>query len=163
MRILVAPVLVGDRICRIVSPVDSLLEVEEWVGAWWEPSSVTLTTASQAPAAGEAVLRDRGVPPDDCLTTAGRTAEVEIQSLLRAREPVQSAPLSPDEPASHRAHGLRRKQYAGSARFRRHVANAMRDGLDRADLRRADPPAEWKGPWRRATDGTGTAEQDDGT
>lgn len=143
MRILVAPVLVGDRICRIVSPVDSLLEVEEWVGEWWEPSSVTLTTASQAPAASEALLRERGVPPDDCRATAARTAEVEIQALLRAREPAQPTAFSPDEPASQRAHGLRRKQYAGSARFRRHAANAAsaaRDGLDRADLRRADSP-----------------------
>ncbi len=150
MRIVIAPVLVGDRICRIVSPVDSLLEVEEWVGEWWEPSTVTLTLASQAPAAPESLLQERGVPPEDRAPSGPRPDAGEIQALLRAREPhAAEPPTLADAGAATRAHGARRRNYSGNARFRRAPAAP---GLDRADLRREEPATEWKGPWRRASD-----------
>ena len=59
MRVVVPPVLVRDRLCRIVAPVESLLEVEEWVGEWWEPSVVTLSAVSTAAAATDAQLAAR--------------------------------------------------------------------------------------------------------
>lgn len=119
MRVLVAPVLVGDRICRIVSPIDSLLEVEEWVGEWWEPSSVTLTAASQAAPASERLLRARGVPAADRRATEQGVTEPDIQSLLRAHEP--AAPTgSPPVPSADRPGTERRaREYPGNARFLR--------------------------------------------
>lgn len=150
MRVLVAPVLVGDRICRIVSPIDSLLEVEEWVGEWWEPSSVTLTAASQAPAASEQVLHARGVPPDDRRASESGVSDPDIQSLLRAHQP--AAPDHPDLIPSDgsRTAGRRRREYPGNARFRRGRPAAAAP-LDRGDLRRADDP-DRRGPRRRASD-----------
>lgn len=89
MRVIVPPVVVGDRICRIVSAVESLLEVEEWVGQWWAPSSVTLSDASHAPAADAVRLRARGVPPEDYAFNTPRPGGPEIQALLQARDPAR--------------------------------------------------------------------------
>lgn len=119
MRVLVAPVLVGDRICRIVSPIDSLLEVEEWVGEWWEPSGVTLTAASQAPRASEHVLAARGVPPEDHHATEPRATDPEIQSLLRACDPAPPSGAPQEHMRQPRAPSLRQREYPGNARFLR--------------------------------------------
>ncbi|MBP7548946.1 MAG: hypothetical protein KA761_01600 [Gemmatimonadaceae bacterium] len=152
MRILVAPVLVGDRLCRIVSPVDSLLEVEEWVGEWWEPSSVTLTTVSQAPAAPMRVLLERGVPPEDHGASPSTSPAVDLQSLLRATEPAPAPSARIEDSGRVQPGGSRRRQYTGSGRFRRPRATPSAPPIDRADLRRGDTRDEWRGPWRRATD-----------
>jgi hypothetical protein len=119
MRVLVAPVLVGDRICRIVSPIESLLEVEEWVGEWWEPSSVTITTASQSPPASERLLLERGVPPEDHRSSEPATSDPEIQSLLRAREPAPPTAALFDRADAPRASAARPREYPGNARFLR--------------------------------------------
>jgi len=161
MRVVVSPVLVGDRIVRIVSPVDSLLEVEEWVGEWWEPSAITLTTASQAPSAPVAVLQARGVPLEDCAETASRPSEHALQFLMLATARDANDPLIASDLTTRPARGLRRKSYPGNARFRRGTPSkraAQRDGtpreadaVDTAD-RRQDQSATWQGPWRRASD-----------
>lgn len=116
MRVLVAPVVVGDRICRIVSPVRSLLEVEEWAGAWWEPSLVTLTEAVRARAASRAELRARGVPDADH-AASGHLTSVALQAMLRAHEPkhpVLEVTTAPRRPG---------RAYPGNARFRRRPAS----------------------------------------
>lgn len=115
MRILVAPVLVGDRICRIVSPVRSLLEVEEWAGEWWEPSLVTLTEVVHARAASRPELRARGVPESDH-AASGHLTSAELQAMLRAHEPTPPAFEATAGPARPR------RAYPGSARFRRRPA-----------------------------------------
>ena len=122
MRVLVAPVVVGDRICRIVSPVRSLLEVEEWAGEWWEPSLVTLTEVVRARAASRSELRARGVPEADH-AASGQLTPIALQAMLRAHEPshpvleVTAAPARP------------RRAYAGNARFRRRpVSSEPGDG-----------------------------------
>jgi hypothetical protein len=119
MRVLVAPVLVGDRICRIVSPIDSLVEVEQWMGEWWEPSSVTLTAASQSPRASEAVLSDRGVPPEDWHADGDAMTDAEIQSLLRASEPAAPAGRPSGPAIERRLPASRPREYPGNARFLR--------------------------------------------
>ncbi len=117
MRIICPPVLVGDRICRIVSPIESLLEVEEWAGAWWEPSSVTLTTASVAPAATVAELEGRGVPTDDNAPSP-ESAGQQIQALMRATVSAAAQSTMVDPANERRPDGARRRVYTGNARFR---------------------------------------------
>jgi hypothetical protein len=161
MRVVVSPVLVGDRIVRIVSPVDSLLEVEEWVGEWWEPSAITLTTASQAPSAPVALLQARGVPLEDCAETPSRPTEHALQFLMLATARDANDPLIASDLTTRPVRGLRRKSYPGNARFRRgttttraskpDVAPHNTDAVDTAD-RRQDNATAWDGPWRRATD-----------
>ncbi|MFN0098754.1 MAG: hypothetical protein ACKVS7_08780 [Gemmatimonadaceae bacterium] len=161
MRVVVSPVLVGDRIVRIVSPVDSLLEVEEWVGEWWEPSAITLTTASQAPSAPVALLRSRGVPLEDCAETSSRPTEHALQFLMLATARDANDPLIASDLTTRPVRGLRRKSYPGNARFRRGTPNkraAQQDrarrptgAVDTAD-RRQDQSSTWQGPWRRASD-----------
>lgn len=161
MRVVVSPVLIGERIVRIVSPVDALLEVEEWVGEWWEPSAITLTTASQAPSAPTSVLRARGVPVEDCVETVARPSQRALQFLLLATARDANDPLVAADLTTRPTRGLRRKSYPGNARFRRGTAGkrntapttAVKDG-DATDIaeRRQDSSATWSGPWRRATD-----------
>jgi hypothetical protein len=165
MRVVVSPVLVGERIVRIVSPVDALLEVEEWVGEWWEPSAITLTTASQAASAPTAVLRARGVPVEDCIETVARPSEHALQFLLLATSRDANDPLVAADLTTRPTRGLRRKSYPGNARFRRgttakrstavnsapDTATKDSDATDTAE-RRQDASATWAGPWRRATD-----------
>jgi hypothetical protein len=147
MRVVVPPVIVDDRICRIVSPVESLLEVEEWVGAWWEPSAVPLTIASLAPRASERVLLESGVPEADRMHGAVRPTSEEIEAILLTRDPERSAQMRFDEQVQ-RGTGPRRRKYPGNARFRRDA----RGGTGTEADRRHDAPREWTGPWRRATD-----------
>lgn len=160
MRILVAPVLVGDRICRIISPIESLLEVEEWVGEWWEPSTVTLTTASQSPAAPERVLQERGVPAEDRVATEPRASDPEIQGLMRPDQQPFAPSARIEDTLAPRANGARRRQYSGNARFRRPRASTPNSVIDRADLRRPGSDGEWHGPFRRATDDTSSSRSD---
>jgi hypothetical protein len=80
--VLVPPVVVGSRICRVVSPIESIIEVEEWVGEWWEPSSVTLTAASRAPLADWKLLVSAGIPPADHAATIARVSGAELQAML---------------------------------------------------------------------------------
>jgi hypothetical protein len=147
MRVVVAPVLVDDRICRIVSAIQSLLEVEEWVGGWWEPSLIPLTLVSSAPQADPRTLRARGVPDEDCLAEAPRPTPVDIESLMRPRDPERPSDMRFDEDV-HQINGPRKRKYPGNARFRRDPRGGSAADIDR----RRDTDAEWTGPRRRATD-----------
>lgn len=84
MRVVIPPVLVGLRLCRVVSPVESILVVEEWVEDWWEPSSVTLTAVSLAPLASTPLLAALGVPRSDHGGYGPRVSSQEIQLLMMA-------------------------------------------------------------------------------
>ena len=150
MRILSPPVLVGERLCRVVSPIASLLEVEEWVGAWGEPSAVTITTASQARQAPATILHERGVPAEDHATGAPVLLG-DVQTLMRASVVAYVQPLAVDPESARRSHGSRRKVYAGNSRFRRGRAAGAADSTQ-AELRDRTSTTEWSGPWRRATD-----------
>lgn len=148
MRIIVPPVLVLDRICRITSPVESLLEVEEWTGEWWEPSSMTITTVSQAAPAPEAVLIARGVPAGDRTSQLGADRD-SLQHQLRPTQPDGMQVLRIEESNAAR-HGRRQRQYPGSARFRRGRTIEMTDRRDVGSDGGSDRP--WSGPFRRASD-----------
>lgn len=150
MRILSPPVLVGERICRVVSPIASLLEVEEWVGAWWEPSAVTITTASQAPQASVAVLHARGVPAGDHTMEASMHLG-DVQALMRASVVPYVQPLAVSPDNERRPTGSRRKVYSGNSRFRR-GRSAGTDTHTQKEQRERTSATEWSGPWRRATD-----------
>ena len=65
MRVILAPVVVDGKICRIVAPVPSLLEVQEWVGDFWLPSDAMLSTVATAAPAPLALLHSSGVPRAD--------------------------------------------------------------------------------------------------
>lgn len=160
MRVVVSPVIVDDRICRIVAAVESLLEVEEWAGGWWEPSGVTLTAVGAAPAAAEAVLRSRGVPIEDCVAADGSTAQRDIQALLMTRDPDHSQQMRFDDDVARAVHSSRRRKYPGNARFRRGTLSATDSGYTRPERRRKNAP-EWRGPWRRASDLNATDSSDD--
>lgn len=147
MRVVVAPVLVDGRICRIVSPVDSLLEVEEWVGGWWEPSLVPLSTVSVSPLAKLETLQGCGVPPEDCVATEPRPAQVDIEALMMTRDPERPAEMRFDEDVRRNVN-TRRRKYPGNSRFRRDP----RGGAGVESERRRDEAVEWHGPWRRASD-----------
>jgi hypothetical protein len=157
MRVVVPPVLVGDRICRIVSPVESLLEVEEWVGAWWAPSGVTLSVVGLAPGADPSMLRTYGVPPTDWVAEDPRPDFSEIESLMRAREPGRGEPMRLDEDV-RRLSPPRRRKYPGNARFRRSAVVETEpepmDGpaQDFSERRRVTEPAPANSPRRRASD-----------
>ncbi len=150
MRILSPPVLVGERICRVVSPIASLLEVEEWVGAWWEPSAVTITTASQAPPAPLMVLHARGVPAEDHATESSVHLG-DVQALMRASVAPYVQPLAFNPENERRPNGSRRKVYAGNSRFRR-GRSAAGESPAQIEQRERTSATEWPGPWRRATD-----------
>ncbi len=151
MRVVVPPVIVGDRICRIVSPVASLLEVEEWAGAWWEPSTIQLTIASEATAAPESLLRDLGIPLSDCVATEPRPAQREIEASMMTLDPDRPANMRFEDEVVRRLGTPKRRKYPGNARFRRGVPPApepVEDPLERRRATRVDPD----GPRRRATD-----------
>ena len=150
MRVVVPPVLVDDRIVRIVSPVESLLEVEEWVGAWWEPSGVTLTQASIAPVAPDALLHERGVPREDCETAEPRPAQIDIEALIHTHDPARPEQMRFDDASVARVVPTRRRKYPGNARFRRHSAANGNAAVDpeRRKKKSADPAT----PRRRASD-----------
>jgi hypothetical protein len=150
MRVIVPPVVVGDRICRIVAAVESLLEVEEWVGQWWEPSTVTLSDASLGVSATEAVLESRGVPTDDWRVATPRLADMEIQALLQTRDPHVAEPMRLDD-AVTRSSPPRRRSYPGNARFSSRTIAAMERAQEVPDRRRRSD-GNRNGPRRRKTD-----------
>lgn len=118
MRVVVAPVVIDGRICRIVSPVASLLEVEEWAGAWWEPSVLPLTLVSSAPLADTAELLACGVPMADCIESEPRPLQRDIEASLVTRDPERTPAMRLDDDV-HRGDQPRRRAYPGNARFRR--------------------------------------------
>ena len=161
MRIVVPPVVVDGRICRIVAPVEALLEVEEWVGEWWEPSSIGLTTASHAERASREQLLAHGVPEADHGLDEHRTPFDEIEAMIQRRDPERAASL---EDVALPAQATRRV-YPGNARFKRQAHDApdapphARGGV----ARRATTP---RAPTVRSTDGTrgdSRARRDGGT
>jgi hypothetical protein len=125
MQVLVPPVMLGGRIYRIVSPVDALLEVEEWVGAWWEPCSVPLTQVSIAPAATEAMLDALGVPSDERSASTERLAQPDLEALMRSRDPERPVGMRFDDEVVSRAAPLLKRQYPGNTRFRRHTPTSL--------------------------------------
>ena len=151
MRIVVAPALVGDRLCRIVAPIPTLLEVEEWVGAWWDPSTVMLTAVSQSAPATEQELRERGVPAEDCVTAESAEPSPDLQTQLRAHAPAPR--LGPvDAGASIVPHGVRAREYTGNKNFRRARPGGTASGAERTALKHDAPGAAARGHKRRATD-----------
>ena len=65
MRVILPPVVVDGKICRIVAPVPSLLEVQEWMGDFWLPSDVLLSTVTTSDPAPLSLLHSSGVPRAD--------------------------------------------------------------------------------------------------
>jgi hypothetical protein len=151
MRVVLPPVQVGERICRIVSPLSSLLEVEEWVGEWWEPSSVTLTTVSHALRVSDERLRVCGIPPADCIVSEPVIAQAELEALLLTHDPERSVQMLLEGDAIPRLAAPPRKLYPGNAKFRKAALALTNRGLDHPERRRSRASV-WKGPWRRATD-----------
>jgi hypothetical protein len=157
MRVVVPPVVVRERIYRIVSPVASLLEVEEWVGEWWEPSVLTLSSVSAAPRASEHELSHHGVPYVDWGIEVERATSRAIEAMMLAqpdRRP-NDLKLAPTEAGA--TGGRRRKLYPGSKRFRRGTVKTSGRETPRGTGKRATDggdasAAPWSGPWRRATD-----------
>ena len=150
MRVIVPPVVVGDRICRIVSAVESLLEVEEWAGAWWAPSSVTLSDASRGRAVDADALRARGVPDEDCGVSAPRSGRSEIQALLQTRDPDHGQEMHLNDDVM-RSTPARRRIYPGNARFSSRTLAAVERLAENTERRRPGD-GKWKGPRRRKTD-----------
>jgi len=145
MRVIVPPVLVGHRICRVVTPVEHLLEVQDWVGEWWEPSALTISEVCAAPKASEETLIARGVPAEDRSGDDDRTSASAIQTMMQASVIFRPQPADVTAAARIIGDGRRQKVYSGSRKF----------GRGRGDRRRSDrgeqaPP--WIGPFRRATD-----------
>ncbi len=119
MRVVVSPVLVGHRICRIVSALESLLEVEEWVGAWWAPSDVPLTLVSTAEPVSDDLLQAQGVPESDRAVLTVRPLQSDFEALMRSRDPERPDGMRFDEETAERAQPARKPEYPGNARFRK--------------------------------------------
>jgi hypothetical protein len=124
MRVIVAPVVVNDRVCRIVSPVDSLLEVEEWVGEWWEPSAVPLTTVSLAEAAPQSMLLDLGIPASDWFAIDLRPAQGDIEASMQTLNSERPAEMRMEDEVVRRGAAPKRRAYPGNSRFRRGGASS---------------------------------------
>jgi hypothetical protein len=153
MNVVVPPVLVGGKILRIVSSAPHLYEVEEWVGEWWEPSSVTLSVATMAPVASREELDARGVPESERTSGAERLSIEHLSERLRA--PVNAFEFDISKPPSISTEGMvRRREYAGSAKFRRPRAPNKKKLSEKRRAAGTDESSsqEWTGPFRRATD-----------
>lgn len=151
MRVVIGPVIVGTSVCRIVSPVESLLEVEEWVGQWWEPSVVPLSVASVSPPAIVDDLMARGIPEADWVASHPSLDQSMIESLIRTSDPERSIEMRFDDPAVQRYEVTRLRVYPGNARFRKGTLSPTDSAWTKPERRRfADP--NWSGPWRRASD-----------
>lgn len=150
MRVLLGPVVVDHRVCRIVSPLSTLLEVEEWVGEWWEPSLVPLTRASCAPLATPELLVACGIPPADWGPVTSPLTSSEVEAMMQVADEDHPADLlalpvarAPERPV--------RRAYPGNRKFRHGTLGPYDSGYERPDRRhRSDP--NYRGPWRRATD-----------
>jgi len=140
MRVVVGPVLIDDRIYRIVAAVESLLEVEEWAGSWWQPSTIPLTTASGAPPADCELLLARGVPIDDWATGEPRSALMNIEALMQTNDPDRASKPALDDTVK-RGPAPRRSQYPGNRRFglRSHDSDGTERPADRRRARGAAP------------------------
>ncbi len=120
MIVIVPPALVRDRLCRIVAPVPTLLEVEEWTGAWWEPSSLTLREVSSAPLASHALLLAHAVPREEWGTAITPVSAQTIEAMMRAHVVERdTGPHSPTPPVRRTDEDAarRKRPYPGSARF----------------------------------------------
>ena len=152
MRVVIPPVVVEARICRIIAAVDSLLEVEEWAGAWWLPSTVPLSTASAAPQASQQLLAAAGVPEADWYGTMPRPDEHAIEAQLRAAEPERRGTQRIEDEVFVRIPQTWPRSYPGNVRFRRGTLSPTDRGFTGPDRRRGDASSTWHGPWRRRTD-----------
>ena len=133
MRVVVPPVLVDDRICRIIAAIESLLEVEEWVGAWWEPSTIPLTQVSGAMRAPVELLRQRGVPESDLVELdSARPEPLDVEAQIRAADPRHQDGLRVDEEEVVCATPLLPRHYPGNARFRRSRSQGAAPNTNRA-------------------------------
>jgi len=153
MNVVVPPVLVGGKILRIVSSTPHLYEVEEWVGEWWEPSGVTLSAATMASAATAEELDAQGVPEAERVASADRLSIEHLSERLRA--PVNAYEFDIAKLTATQTEGVvRRREYLGSAKFRRPRApNKKKVGEKRLAHGSGESAAqEWTGPFRRATD-----------
>lgn len=146
MHVIVPPVLIGDSIYRIVAPLPSLLEVEEWMGEWWEPCTLTFRTVASAPPAAHTLLESRGVPRDERGSPAQRASVEAIEAMLLAH--VIFRPSTNGVPPVEGASGRRRKSYAGSARFGKGTRSRGRRAEDAPDAK----PVITHGPRRRRSD-----------
>jgi hypothetical protein len=124
MRVILAPVVIDGRICRVVSAIDTLLEVEEWVGAWWEPSLVTISDAARGTPASDALLLAGGVPPTDWIVTEARSDAASVLRQLRPALPTDGLAPDVDPPPLP---PLDVRFYAGNARFNRKRRVPLRD------------------------------------
>lgn len=149
MRVIVPPVVVGDRICRIVSAVETLLEVEEWAGQWWQPSSVMLSDVSNAAAADAALLHARGVPAEDWLVDAPCSDGFNIEALLHTRDPVRGQEMRLNDDVT-RSTPVRRPSYPGNARFSSRTVAAAEQKMENPERHRPSD-GKWKSPPRRKT------------
>lgn len=144
MPVVLPPAFVGSRLVRVVAPVPSLLEVEEWAGEWWEPSSVTISEACAAEAASKDQLDAAGVPKADRetvidvrITRAALSILFSMPSHLNGTNQLASLEQKPNG-------GRRRNDYAGSAKFRKRGPKGKRTD--------ANTTEQFQGPYRRSSD-----------
>jgi hypothetical protein len=146
MPVVLPPAFVGTRLVRVVAPVPSLLEVEEWAGEWWEPSSVTISEACAAESATKEQLDTAGVPKadretviDERITRAALSILFSMPAHLNGTNQMASLEQKPNG-------GRRRNDYAGSAKFKKRGPKGKRAGGD------STPAEQFQGPFRRASD-----------
>jgi len=65
MHVLLGPLICRRKICRVVSPVQSLVFVEEWNGTDWTPSDIPLHGIEDAVPATVDMLAACNVPSND--------------------------------------------------------------------------------------------------
>jgi hypothetical protein len=94
MLVIVPPVIVDGKICRIVAPVQSLLEVQEWMGDFWLPSDVLLSTAAASEPAPLSLLHSNGVPRADHGQWPQRSTSMLTEGALIARASRPRRPAS---------------------------------------------------------------------
>ncbi len=151
MNVVVPPVVVGGRILRIVSSAPHFYEVEEWMGQWWEPGSVTLSVAIAAPAATDHELDVQSVPEAERVGGPERISIEQLSEKMRA--PVRAYEVDIAQLlASPVENGVRRREYAGSSKFRRPRAPKQSTTDKRRDGAGPQSGSDWTGPFRRATD-----------
>lgn len=58
------PVLVDDTVCRIVRANETHIEVQEWCGMYWQPSSRPLCCVEEGMPASRELLESLGIPQE---------------------------------------------------------------------------------------------------
>lgn len=58
------PVLVDDTVCRIVRANETHIEVQEWHGMYWQPSSRPLCCVEEGMPASHDLLESLGIPSE---------------------------------------------------------------------------------------------------